>query len=276
MISLENITLYQGTSMSRGRDFLHVPPHNVLKPYISNYTISFPTPLTMSDEYTILPTSSSTLTICVSSDSINSGLRGVNTKACNVGAYANRMRLLLLIEFHPGGLYPFIRIDQFELVDSSFSLNDLDKTLTQTLENVLLKSVNIEALVEAIDRIFIARLPDYSTGRDISTCMNSIVKQHGNISVRDLSSEFCYSEKHIRRLFLNRVGSSPKMFSRIVRVNYALRLMQNQPQSFTNIAVQAGFFDQPHFIHDFKAICGLTPQEYIQKISVFYNDTFKM
>lgn len=276
MISQESIKCYQGISLSRGSSFLYIPPHILLQPYISNYTISFPTPHTMPDEYTVLPTASSTLVFSVSADSIIGGLRGVNTKACNVGTHANKMKILLLIEFHPGGLYPFFRIDQFELVDSSFMLVELDKTLKQALENELIKSERIEFLVEAIDRIFIARLTERHTGKGISAIMRSIVKQHGSISTRELSSEFYYSEKQIRRLFLRYVGTSPKTFSRIVRVNYALRLLQNQPQHFADVAAHAGFFDHPHLIHDFKTIFGLTPQAYKQNMSVFYNDWSKM
>lgn len=276
MISQENIQCYKGISLSRGSNFLYVPPHILLKPYIANYTISFPTPKTMPDEYTVLPTASSTLVISVNNNNIISSLRGVNTKACHVGTHANKMKLLLLIEFHSGALFPFIQIDQFELVDSSFMLTELDRSLTQTLENVLMKSESIEALVEELDRIFINRLINSNPGKDISVIMNTIIRSQGNISARDLSSEFYYSEKHIRRLFLQHVGTSPKMFSRIVRANYALRLLQDNPPSLTDIASQAGFFDQPHFIHDFKLLCGLTPQEYIRNMSVFYNDIFKM
>lgn len=117
MILQESIISYKGKFLNRGSSFLYISPHILLQPYISNYTITFPTPQTIPDEYTILPTASSTLTISVSTDRIVSGLRGVNTKACNVGAYANKLKLLLLIEFHPGALYPFIQINQCELVD---------------------------------------------------------------------------------------------------------------------------------------------------------------
>lgn len=276
MITQESIKSYQGISLNRGSNFLYVPPHILLQPYIANYTISFPTSQTMPDDYTVLPTASSTLTILVSSDHIISGLRGVNTKACPVGAHANKMKLLLLIEFHTGGLYPFIQMDQFELVDTSFMLNDLDKALTRLIEDELMKSERIDTLVEALDKIFITRLKDCKRGSDISPMLRSVIKCHGNISPRELSSEFYYSEKQIRRLFLQHIGTSPKMFSRIVRTNYALHLLQNRSQYLTDIAVQAGFFDQPHFIHDFKQVCGLTPLDYIRNMSVFYNDRFKM
>lgn len=276
MISLESIAGYKGAALSRGSNFLYIPPHSLLQPYIANYTISFPTPQSMPDEYTILPTASSTLTMIMSADAIFYGLRGVNTKACHVGSYANKMKLLLLVEFHPGGLYPFLRIDQLELVDTSFALDELDKKLVQTLEKEFMRSGSIETLVEALDRLFIARLTDSHAGRGVSALMRSIAERHGNIGTRELSSQFGYSEKQTCRLFLRHVGTSPKTFSRIVRVNYSLRLLKNQPQHFADVAAQAGFFDQPHFIHDFKTICGMTPQEYRRNMSVFYNDPFKM
>lgn len=84
-----------------------------------------------------------------------------------------------------------------------------------------------------------------------------------------------YSEKHIRRLFLQHIGTSPKKFSRIVRINYASWLLQEDPLYFPDVIEKAGFFDQAHFIHDFKDIFNLTPSEYINNKSVFYNtDSF--
>ncbi|WOO37082.1 helix-turn-helix transcriptional regulator [Anaerocolumna sp. AGMB13020] len=274
MISQENIEFFQGITLCRGNDFINLSPHHMLKPYISCYTIS--SPIKMSKDYTILPTASSTIVISVSTNKVSSSLRGVNTKACNVGEHANRMKLLLLIEFHSGCLYPFIHANQNDLIDNSFELYDIDKTLAQAIESELIKSECIEDLVEKLDKIFITRLSDFRIGNGIAAMTNKIFMHNGNISIRDLSMECCYSEKHIRRLFLQYVGVSPKSFSRIVRVNYALRLLQNNPTQLIDTATQAGFFDQPHFNHDFKMICGLSPKEYIQNISLFYNDVFKM
>jgi AraC-like DNA-binding protein len=212
----------------------------------------------------------------VSTNGVSSSLRGVNTKACNVGAHANRMDLLLLIEFHSGCLYTFIHENQCELIDFSFKLQDLDKTLAQSIECELIKSECIEDLIESLDKIFITRLSEFCTEKRIAAMTNKIFMHGGNISIRDLSTEFGYSEKHINRLFLQYVGISPKGFSRIVRINYALRLLQDNPTQLMDAAIQAGFFDQPHFNHDFKMICGLSPKEYIKNISLFYKDTFKM
>lgn len=273
MISKKNIECYQGISLSRGEDFLYIPPNVLLRPYISCYTITFPA--NMSDEYTILPSASSTMVISVSDQKITGALRGVNTKICNVGKHANKMRFLLLVEFHSGCLFPLIRADQSEFVDLSFDLKDIDKPLMQAIENELLNSESIEALVVSLDSIFLNRLADLREEKTIIAIKNKILAHNGNIGVRELSSEFFYSEKQIRRLFLQQIGTSPKTFSRIVRVNYALQLLQSTDMRFTDIAVQTGFFDQPHFIHDFTSICGMTPQKYVQGMSFFYNDNYK-
>ena len=276
MISLESIRRYQGAALNRGDSFLYLAPHQALQPYIANYTVTFPTPSTMPDDYTILPTASSTLILSVNDNNISGGIRGVNTQPCQVGASANQLELLLLIEFHPGSLYPFLRMDQTELVDTYNSLVDMDKGLSELLEYALVKSESIKKLTEELDVIFLTRLMNSRSGTGISPMLQAIYKRHGNINSHELSGEFHYSDKQIRRMFLQQVGTSPKMFSRIVRANYSLRLMQNPPSPLTDIAMQAGYFDQPHFIHDFKLVCGLSPQEYRKKMSVFYNDRFKM
>lgn len=65
MISLESMRRYRGAVLMGGGSFLYLPPHQALQSYIANYTITFPTPQTMPEDYTILPTASTTLIIAV-------------------------------------------------------------------------------------------------------------------------------------------------------------------------------------------------------------------
>lgn len=274
MIRIENIQDYHGKTLKRSNDYLYIPPDNLLCPYISCYTIT--RPASMSDEYTIMPSASSTIVIAVDNKQISSRLRGVNTKASNVGVHANKMILLLLIEFYPGGLYPFLNMDQLELIDQSILLNELDRVLTQNIEMELIKAEDIDSLVKGLDKVFLTRLMDTYTDNRITEIRKHILIRNGNVSTQELSSEFYYSERHIRRLFMQYIGTTPKMFARIVRMNYAMRLMQNNPSDLTDVTVIAGFFDQLHFIHDFKSICGISPMDYIKDMSVYYNDEYKM
>jgi len=276
MITKESINSYKGQLISGNKSCLYIPSHEILRPYIANYTVEFPSPQTMPDEYTILPTASTTLVIRVNNGKINGSLRGANTKAFNAGASSNKSKLLLLIEFHPGGLYPFMPFDQAEIIDSYTHLDVLDKGLMQSIENELEKSKKISDLIGALNKIFIKRLLDSRIKFDFLPVMKNIIKRHGFVNTKNISYPFYYSERQTRRLFLRHVGVNPQKFIRIVRTNYALRLIQNEKNSFLDVIEKAGYFDQSHFIHEFKAFHGITPQEYIQKMSVFYNDNTKM
>lgn len=272
MITIESIRQYQGMLISSEKDCLYIPPSVLLRPYISHYCISFPTPQTMSANYTILPSANSVLVISLRDGEINTFYNGTNSKASIVGGFANKNDLLLLIKFQTGGFFSFYGFNQNELTDLSIDLSYIDKPLTSEIKNGLEKSNSIADLIKTLDGIFLNRL---KTNNDcLISIIDKIITRNGNITPSELSADFYYSERHIRRLFLQRIGVSVKKFSRIVRMNYALQLLQNKNIGFTDIAMRTGYFDQPHFIYDFKSLCGLTPQEYVRKVSDFYNYNF--
>ena len=276
MLTTDDIKGYQGGSLERGPGFLYVQPHLCLRPFVSNYTVSFPTPVSMPDAYTVLPTVSSTVVLSVNSTGIVSSLRGVNTVACNVGGHANKMKLLVLIEFHPGCLFHFLQIEQHELLNHSFSLSDLNSGFAHALENALESAMSIQGLFDALDSILLCRLSGKTQDPLTAAMMELILTRHGCMDMRCLSSKVHYSEKQMRRTFVKYVGTGPKEFARIARFNYAVQLLKTTPARHADIAAQTGYYDQPHFIHEFRAICGLMPQEYSGNMSVFYNDRFKM
>lgn len=276
VISLFCLQEYTQFVLQRGENFLYIPPHPRLQPYISNYTLTFPTPNSMSDQYTILPSASSTLVFSVRGQHILNGLNGVSTKACVVGAYANRFDVLLLIEFHPLGLYPFLRVDQHELVDAAVPMDALDRTVCSEIERALWEESAVSGLITALNRIFLAKLDETGFHGTVAAAYDIIVSQKGNVRSRAVSDGVYYSERQLNRLFKQYMGIPIKSFARIVRLNHALRLMQHPAASLAQTAELAAYFDQAHFIHDFKAICGITPQMYLQNASIYYNENFKL
>ena len=200
---------------------------------------------------------------------VKQALSGTNTKVEVIGASVNKKDLLLLVKFRAGGFYHFFGFNQSELADFSLRLNEVDKTLALEIENELLQSEHIDGLVEALNRVFVSRLKN--DNRDFVTdAITKIITLNGNIAIRELPSEYSYCEKHLRRLFKQRVGTTPKMLSRIVRANYVLHLLQNNPQNIENISEKAGYFDQSHLYHDFKGVLNLTPNDYLKNMSLFY------
>ncbi|WP_460645371.1 helix-turn-helix domain-containing protein [Lacrimispora brassicae] len=61
----------------------------------------------------------------------------------------------------------------------------------------------------------------------------------------------------------------------MVRMKYAVDLL-SRPITLSQLSEITGHYDPSHFVHDFKDVYGLTPTEYIRKMSLFYNDPFKL
>ncbi len=75
-----------------------------------------------------------------------------------------------------------------------------------------------------------------------------------------------FSNRHTRRIFKQYVGVSPKLFKRIIRYQNSLNLISTHPkQSMAYLAVKQGYFDQSHFIKEFKRFQGITPVEFIRR-----------
>lgn len=71
------------------------------------------------------------------------------------------------------------------------------------------------------------------------------------------------SERSLERLFLTYVGITPILYTRICRFQASLRLLrQGKARSLTDIAYTLGYFDQSHFIRDFKLFSGASPGIY--------------
>ncbi len=97
----------------------------------------------------------------------------------------------------------------------------------------------------------------------MSAALRAIGAAAGAIRVRTLAQDLGVSqdalEKHFRRI----VGASPKQFATIVRVRQAVELSRQSP-SLTALALDAGYYDQSHFIRDFRAITGDAPGHFFQ------------
>lgn len=85
-----------------------------------------------------------------------------------------------------------------------------------------------------------------------STTINTILKE-------DLSKR-----RQLERKFLKQVGMSPKQLGKVIRLQTALRMLLNQQsESLTNIAYESEYYDQAHFIKDFKEFTGISPKDFL-------------
>ncbi len=103
----------------------------------------------------------------------------------------------------------------------------------------------------------------------------SLIKYRRGLSMDDWSREVCLSTRGFRKLFRQQVGVSPAYYKKIIRFNQASQHLVDGPStSLTHVALDHGYYDQAHFIKDFKAFAGITPSRFMQQKanrSDFYN-----
>jgi AraC-like DNA-binding protein len=108
--------------------------------------------------------------------------------------------------------------------------------------------------------------------RETTNTVSKIEEAHGVMRIDDLARWVGLSQSALERRFRRVAGTSPKKFASIVRTRHALRLRATG-SDFTSIAATTGYFDQSHFINDFKRITGLAPQSFFgRELSPWFGD----
>jgi AraC-like DNA-binding protein len=82
------------------------------------------------------------------------------------------------------------------------------------------------------------------------------------LTVTELCETVYISERQIQNLFKKYVGLSPKLFARIIRFSYIFQLQEKKEQNWAGLAYDAAFYDQAHFIRNFKNFTGESPAAY--------------
>jgi AraC-like DNA-binding protein len=87
---------------------------------------------------------------------------------------------------------------------------------------------------------------------------------HGR--TRELARHIGYSERQLRRVFLDLFGLNPKEFSRVLRMNAVLQTL-NGSHDWADSAARHGYHDQSHLIHDFRSLTGSTPERFMSRLA---------
>lgn len=97
----------------------------------------------------------------------------------------------------------------------------------------------------------------------VDNAIGIILETHGVIDVRELCEKTLTSERQLQRLFRKYIGLSPKFYIRVIRFSYIFKMVNEKKLSGAKLGLEAGFYDQPHFIRNFKAFTGEEPSAYL-------------
>lgn len=91
-----------------------------------------------------------------------------------------------------------------------------------------------------------------------------LVAEAGGIPLREVANAIGIGERRLQQIFQREVGLSPRTWRRLARMHDCLRTLRRHPRpAWSELAAQAGFYDQSHLANEFRALCGLSPSEFI-------------
>ncbi|WP_424186954.1 helix-turn-helix domain-containing protein [Actinokineospora sp. G85] len=90
-----------------------------------------------------------------------------------------------------------------------------------------------------------------------------LLRSGGNVSVAELAGELGWSTRHLSGRFATEVGFSPKTAARVVRFDRARRALARTPHSGAEVAAAHGYYDQSHFVRDFREFAGCSPTTWL-------------
>ncbi|SIO13995.1 helix-turn-helix domain-containing protein [Chitinophaga niabensis] len=178
---------------------------------------------------------------------------------------------IFFVCFHPHGFLPFATFPIKEMENTAVPLEKLFGKDGQEIEEKILHAGTTSERIQLIEKFLFNRLTDTETiDHIVQSAIETILTANGQLSVDELSRKNNTNRRQLVRKFSSSIGLSPKQLSKTIRLQATLKMLLNRKiTSLTDLAYESEYYDQAHFIKDFKEFTGLTPKE-------FYGDHLKM
>jgi AraC-like DNA-binding protein len=190
-------------------------------------------------------------------------LAGLNENPTKITGDA-KQTITLGIQLTPKGLYHFFNLSMREMTDQLFTFEDIfgawGARLQQMLANIEDVQEKISSLQYALIYLLNKNTKDYSL---LDHTIDVINESHGIVSVKELQTQTGYSKRYLDMLFKEHVGVSPKRLASIARFQIFYQLwVQEKSKAFFKDNLYTYYYDQSHFIKEFKRFTGFTPQKF--------------
>lgn len=170
------------------------------------------------------------------------------------------------VRFRLGGAYAFFNIPSYLTANHFYTIGELLDKAYLELEEQLYEAADHLHRVLIMDHFFLSRLKNISAEQTfIAKCTKTLL-QDSSLKVHELASYFNTNYKNLERKFSQVIGLTPIELLKIKRFNKAILAMYScKFSSLTDVAYECGFYDQSHFIREFKHLSGLAPRAFLQE-----------
>ena len=191
-----------------------------------------------------------------------------------VGSFAKQLQIkptgflsLFGVGFTPEGLYPFLSMPPVDLSDFCIEIEEVWELNGLGLSKSIHSTKPVpENLIQTFEKFFSKRINDFRKHSiDVEKAVSIIRTHKGQVLVETLAKQLQISKRHLERKFTERIGISPKQLCRIFRIKNVLNHSKGIESDWATLALSSGYFDQAHFIHEFKFFTGKSPAAYFTR-----------
>jgi AraC-like DNA-binding protein len=176
----------------------------------------------------------------------------------------------LAICFYPGMAYQFFELPMQEYSNSTTALTELWKEGAEEMEYKLAHAGDNDLRIDILQQYLLQKKSRTTDDRQINFCLQQI-QNSDKTTVANLAGDTGLSQRHLARKFQQCIGLSPKEYLSVNRFIRSLQYLKKHPQlSLTEIAYESGYYDQAHFIRDYKCYAAHTPGEVAKLPHILY------
>ncbi|HXV59541.1 MAG TPA: helix-turn-helix transcriptional regulator [Vicinamibacteria bacterium] len=174
---------------------------------------------------------------------------------------------LISVRFFPWGAYQFFPVPVSEFADCQVPAEALWGKRCRELEDAVANATTTEERVERVERFLLEQLALHQK-EDLAPAVRYLWQRRGQVRMSEMTRELGIGERQLQRRFLQNIGATPKQTARLVRFIRAYRKLCQPFESLTWAAHLSGYYDQAHFIREFKEFSGLTPRQLLSRSRV--------
>jgi len=165
---------------------------------------------------------------------------------------------IAIINFKPGAASAFFRVPLHELHDQTLAFDG-----SGSLGERVADARDHPARIAVLERFLLARLTG-TLDPVAMAAVRAIEHARGSIRIEPLARSLGISQDPLEKRFRRAVGASPKLLASLVRIRHAIEAGR-RGTSWSRVAVQCGYYDQSHFIREFRSVTGETPTRFLRE-----------
>ena len=181
------------------------------------------------------------------------------------------------IEFNPQNAYRFFHFPLNEIQNHIYSVSDLLGNGGKQLVEQISNTASVQEKIILLQRFLLSQLSLNAEDLIFDFCIDKITTSKGKVAIKELERKTGYSSRWLNMKFMDKLGISPKNLASIVRFkHYYQGLISGNNNPFLKNDYYEFYYDQSHFIKDFKRFTGLPPTKYLKQINDFGETYYKV